>query len=129
MNENTDFSKAIEKVQQMLSDSDGQSQIQNILNMFTNEQTPEEDAENTSCNLPVPSFSSASFDPSDLAMLLKIKNILAAANCAENKQADFLRSLKPFLKTQRRTKLEQAIKFMSAAQIFKAFKDLNEGGD
>ena len=128
MNENTDFSKAIEKVQQMLSDNEGQSQIQNILNMFTNEPTPDS-SENTSPSLPVPSLSSASFDPSDLAMLLKIKNILSAANCTENKQAEFLRSLKPFLKTERRTKLEQAIKFMSAAQIFKAFKDLNEGGD
>lgn len=128
MNENTDFSKAIEKVQQMLSDSDGQNQIQNILNMFTNEQATDS-AENTSCNLPVPSLSSASFDPSDLAMLLKIKNLLSAANGAENKQAEFLRSLKPFLKTGRREKLEQAIKLLSAAEIFKAFKNLNEGGD
>ena len=128
MNENTDFSKAIEKVQQMLSDSDGQNQIQNILNMFTNE-SPQSDQENAPCTLPVPALPSASFDPSDLAMLLKIKNILSAANCTENKQAEFLRSLKPFLKAERRTKLEQAIKFMSAAQIFKAFKDLNEGGD
>ncbi len=128
MNENIDFSKAIEAVQQMLSDSDGQNQIQNILNMFSNEPQPSGE-ENNTLSLPAPSGTSQSFDPSDLAMLLKIKNIMSAANNAGCEQTDFLRSLKPFLKTERRTKLEQAIKFMSAAKIFKAFKDINEGGD
>lgn len=128
MNENIDFSKAIETVQQMLSDSDGQNQIQNILNMFSNSPEPSGE-ENNALSLPAPSGTSASFDPSDLAMLLKIKNIMAAANNSGNEQSDFLRSLKPFLKEDRRTKLEQAIRFMSAAKIFKAFKDINEGGD
>ena len=124
-----DFSKAFEKVQQMLSDSDGQSQIQNILNMFSNEPTPAEEPDNCS-SLPVLSNSASSFDPSDLEMLLKIKNIMSAMNNNKNsQQSDFLRSLKPFLKTERQAKLEQAIKFMNAAKVFKAFKEINEGSD
>ena len=124
-----DFSKAFEKVQQMLSDSDGQSQIQNILNMFSNETTPSEDPDNCS-SLPVLSNSASSFDPSDLEMLLKIKNIMSAMNNNKSsQQSDFLRSLKPFLKTERQAKLEQAIKFMNAAKVFKAFKEINEGSD
>ena len=124
-----DFSKAFEKVQQMLSDSDGQSQIQNILNMFSNEPTPSEEPDNCS-SLPVLSNSASSFDPSDLEMLLKIKNIMSAMNNNKNsQQSDFLRSLKPFLKTERQAKLEQAIKFMNAAKVFKAFKEINEGSD
>ena len=35
MDDNNDFSKAFEQLQQMLSDSEGQSQIQNILGMLT----------------------------------------------------------------------------------------------
>ena len=36
MAESPDLSSAIEQLQQMLSSDDGQSQIQNILDMFTN---------------------------------------------------------------------------------------------
>lgn len=130
MDDSLDFSKAIEKVQQMLSDSDGQNQIQNILNMFTSgsDDAPSEEH----CDpapLPAPQSPNPSFAPSDLDLLFKIRNIMSAMNSQQSSaQANFLTALKPFLKKERRNKVEQAVKIMNAAKVLKAFKDINEGG-
>lgn len=128
MDESPDLSKAIEKVQQMLSDENGQNQIQNILSMFAGTGDDRED-DNSSESSPSFGESASSFDTSDLEMLMKMKNVMSAMNDMKNSsQTNFLLALKPFLKKERRNKVEQAVKLISAARVFKAFKDMNEGG-
>lgn len=128
MDESPDLSKAIEKVQQMLSDENGQNQIQNILSMFAGTGDDRED-DNSSESSPSFGTSASSFDTSDLEMLLKMKNVMSAMNDMKNSsQANFLIALKPFLKKERRNKVEQAVKLINTARVFKAFKDMNEGG-
>lgn len=130
MDEGLDFSKAIEKIQQMLSDNDGQNQIQNILSMFTSDSdnaSSEEHCESTA--LPVLQSPSPSFTPSDMDLLFKIRNIMSAINSQQNSaQASFLTALKPFLKKERRGKVEQAVKIMNTAKALRAFKDIDKGG-
>ena len=131
MDEGMDLSGAIEKVQQMLSAPDGQNQLQSILNGFLSgagDNAPEDTYENH--ELPASTgSSSASFSPSDLDMLFKIRRVMAAMNTQSGRaQAEFLSSLKPFLKKERRAKVEQAVKLMNAAKVLKAFRDINEGG-
>lgn len=124
MDENADFSQAIEKVRQMMSDENGQNQIQNILSMFTG--GSETDGEQNTAALP----SASSFDPSDIEMLMKMKKVMSAMNTdGGSRQAEFLTALKPFLKKERRGKVEQAVKLMKAAKVLKAFREINEGGD
>lgn len=120
MDENTDFSKAFEQLQQMLSSDEGQSQIQDILGMLTQSS----DANPTPAPEPVSSDMGL-----DLNSIAKISGIIQALN-SQNSNANtaFLNSLKPFLKESRRQKLDQATKILKFASVFKVIKENNEGG-
>ncbi len=123
MSDEIDLSGAVEKLQQMLSSEEGESQIQNILGALTG--GGGENTENSQNQNPV------NFNPSDLfsgmsdiETIMKVKNIMSAlGNQKEDANTAFLNSLKPFLKKERRQKLDQATKIMSAAKVFKLFKD------
>ena len=120
MDDNNDFSKAFEQLQQMLSDSEGQSQIQNILGMLTagDSSTPA-----------VQPQSPLETQGIDLNMIAKISGIMQAMNNPENNaKSAFLESLKPFLKESRRKKLDQATKIIKLASVFRALKENGEGG-
>ena len=136
MDDNIDFSKAFEKVQEMLSDDNEQEQIQNILSMLTGGQSSEDDAspispENNLPSLPENLFSgSDSTGTPDLEMFFKLQKIMSLMkNYKNTPQTDFLQSLKPFLKSERRNKVEQAVKLINAVKVIKMFKSMDEGGD
>lgn len=121
MAESPDLSNAIEQLQQMLSSDDGQSQIQNILNMFTSDNSDEPAAPNTSA----PNFG----DGFDLDTVMKISSIMQAMNNqSDNPKTVFLKSLKPFLKESRQNKLEQATKLMKIASLLRIFRKDDKGG-
>lgn len=137
MNENIDFSKAFEKVQEMLSDENGQGQIQNILSMLTGGQSSDDDAspgppENNLPSLPAENLflGSESAGVPDMDMFFKLQKIMSLMrNYKNTPQTDFLQSLKPFLKSERRGRVEQAVKLINAINIIKMFKSMEEGGD
>ncbi len=128
MGENFDFSKAIEKVQEMLSDEQGQSQIENLLGMFA---TNQEDSNNL--DLPKDSSSALQNLPGsdsglDFNTIMKIQKIIGAMNNQSgNAKTAFLNSLKPFFSQERREKLDQATKILKITAVLKALKD-SEGG-
>jgi len=153
MAEGLDLSGAFEQVQQMLSDEDGQTQIQNILNMFLSGNGDEnagtassseslgENAENVSFspkdvntsslgNNVGKGTSTGNSDGFDIETMLKISSVLQSLNAADdNPKTTFLKSLKPFLKESRQSKLEQAAKLMKIASVLKLFRqDGNKGG-
>ncbi len=135
MEENIDFSGAFEKVKEMLSDADGQEQIQNILSMFTGGQNNDSSAENTATNLPSllseKLFSGDNSENSmDFDMIFKLQKIMSLMkDCKNSPQTDFLLSLKPFLKSKRQTRVEQAAKLINAIKVIKMFKAIDGGGD
>lgn len=136
MDENIDFSKAFEKVQEMLSDENGQEQIQNILSMLTGEQSSD-DASSGSPENNLPAllaenlFSGSDNAKSpDMDMFFKLQKIMSLMkNYKNTPQTDFLHSLKPFLKSERRNKVEQAVKLINAVNVIKIFKSMEKGGD
>lgn len=159
MAEGFDLSGAFEQVQQMLSDKDGQMQIQNILSMFSSGGGDEnaeaassseslgENAENASfsenSDEKVDTFalgnkgsdggkgaSTGNSDGFDIETMLKISSVLQSLNADDdNPKTAFLKSLKPFLKESRQSKLEQAAKLMKIASVLKLFRqDGNKGG-
>lgn len=134
MGENIDFSGAIEKLQEMLSDENGQGQLQNILGMLggndsSDVDTSSDDNEN-SLSLNNLFHRNDSSDSFDMDMFLKLQRIMSLIkNNKNNPQTDFLQSLKPFLKRSRQTRLEQAVKMINAIKIIKTFKSIDEGGD
>lgn len=118
---------AIEKLKDMLSSEDGKSQIQDIIGMFAGGGDEEQSGGDTA-----PSNSGdGGFDPSDMEMLLKIRQVVHAMNDEEsNRHAVFLRSLRPYLKESRQKKLDSAVRLISAANAMKMLGVLNrEGGE
>lgn len=121
MDENIDFSKAFEQLQEMLSTDDGQSQIQNILEKFTAGSDKPGNAVSPS---PAPT------DSIDFNMISKLSGIMQAMSAPDNSAGTaFLNTLKPFLRDSRRKKLEQATKILKLATVFKVLKESNKGGD
>ncbi len=131
MSEEFDLSGAIEQVQQMLSSQEGEAQIQNLLGMLAGGSDSE-----TSEQPQAQSSSNGGFNPadllsgmSDIETIMKIKNIMSAlGNQKNDANTAFLNSLKPFVKRERRQKLEQAAKLMSVAKAMRLFKDSGLGG-
>ena len=133
-NENEALSNAFDKLGEMLSTEDGQKQISDILSMFSsaadennldNEQKAEKHTEEKS------SFQNSGFSSADFDMLNKAKKLLGASGIGgkNDKNAAFLEAIKPFLKKERREKLDGAIKLISAASLFKEFGGFSKGGD
>ncbi len=130
MDETPDFSKAFETLQQMLSSDEGQSQIQNVINMFTgNQETDSNPDLHSSPDSLISQNLFGNGDGIDLETIVKIQNIIQAMNSQKNNpKTAFLHALKPFLKKDRQAKLDQAAQIMSIASVLKTFKNNDKGG-
>ena len=149
MDENFDLSKAIDTVQQMLSDENGENPLEEIIAKLTSQggessQNEENPLQNLLAKLtetenqPQDSQKGNGFDLSgllsgmggndsegfDINMLMKVQRIMAAVNQQKsNANSDFLKALKPFLKQERRQKLDNAIKIVNLTKILKVLKN------
>ena len=125
MEENLDLSKALEKVQDMLSSEDGQNQLSGLLGMLGtsfSEENSSAPPENTS--LSVPDLLS------DGDMLIKIQKIMTLMKSQKNNpRTDFLKSLGPLLKTDRRMRLEKTVRLMNMLTLIQLLRQSGEGGD
>ncbi|MBO4941607.1 MAG: hypothetical protein J6D15_05340 [Clostridia bacterium] len=127
MEENPDFSMAVEKLQEMLGSEDGQSQIQNLLGLFAsgngeNAESREEDTAKQAAEL----FGDGGMDLSSIMQMGGIMSAISGAK--QNSHTAFLNALKPLLKQSRRKKLDQAAQLMKMTAVFKAFKENRQGG-
>ncbi len=126
MSEEFDLSGAIEQVQQMLSSEEGEAQIQNILGMLSGGGEGEQTQTQTGGGFNPADLLSGM---SDIETIMKIKNVMSMlGNQKNDANAAFLNSLKPFLKSERRHKLEQASKLLSVAKAMRLFKNSGLGG-
>ena len=136
MDENIDLSKAFEKVQQMLSDENGEGQLQNLLGMLSGSQDSDTSQDTGNGGLDLSSLFSGTDEsttdtnaPFDLEMIMKLQNIRSAMNQQKSDaNSAFLKSLKPLLKKERQSKIDQAVKIMGVAKAFKLFKNIDKGG-
>ena len=135
MDENETLSSAFDKLGEMLSTEDGQKQISDILSMFSganSENNPEKEQQSAEKGSDEKSsFQSSGFSSADFDMLSKAKKLLGASGISgkKDKNAAFLEALKPFLKKERRQKLDGAIKLIGVASLFKEFGGFSKGGD
>lgn len=139
MAEELDLSKAISEVQQMLSSEEGENQIQSLLGMLTGggqnsdaETETRPDADTAGAN-PLSFLTGGKAETSaglgDIEMIMKIKDVMSAVNSQKsNSNTAFLQALRPFLKEERREKLDKAAKIISVTKAMKMFKDLGLGG-
>lgn len=115
MNEQSvDLSNAVDTLKEMLSGEDGQRQIQNILNMFT-ENPPEQTS---------PGNVTGGIDPNNIEMVMKIQKIMSQLNNKNNStQSQLLMALKPFLKPSRREKLDNAMRLLNLGNVIDAMRE------
>lgn len=98
------------------------SKVESILNMVT----PPSNATNTSAN--DSSSNSQSFDMPDIETIMKIKKIMDNINSSSNDpDTKLLLSLKPYLRDEKKSKVDNYIKLLSIGKVMSNFKDF--GGD
>ena len=127
MDENETLSNAFDKLGEMLSTEEGQKQISDILSMFSgDENTAKAEDNQTKQETNHQGFTSSNFD-----MLNTAKKLLSSSKPGKSgdKNAAFLEALKPFLRKERRNKLDGAIKLIGAASLFKELGVFTKGGD
>lgn len=114
---NDDMSDIMSKLNNMLKNNELPDDIKNIMNNFSNSS---KDDSNVSSNNDTSGI--------DFDTILKMKNIMDSMNHPQNDpRSNLLKSLKPYLRESRKSKVDQYIKIFSMGKVFEAFNPL--GGD
>lgn len=117
-----DMSDIMNKLNSMLKNNELPDDIKNIVNNFSS--SGKSDSGTSSSN------NNTSFDTSgiDFDTILKMKTIMDSINNPQNDpRSNLLKSLKPYLRDSRKSKIDQYIKIFSMGKVFEAFNPL--GGD
>ncbi len=110
-----DLSGAMDMLKNMLDDEEGQQQIQNILSMFGGESdTPD-----------IPGQKTGGIDPDHLEMMMKVQRAMELmGRQKENHQTKLLEALRPFLKEERKEKIDRAMKLLKFSGLFEVMKEV-----
>lgn len=74
-----------------------------------------------------PNPESSGLEGIDIGTILKMKTIMDSFNAKDDPRANLLRSLKPYLKDSRKSKIDQYVQFLNMSKVFDVLK--NSGGD
>lgn len=111
-----DMSDIMSKLSGMLKNNEFPDDIKNMMNNFSNSNSQNSNSSDTDT-------SSIDFDT-----ILKMKNIVDSMNKQKNDpRANLLKSLKPYLRESRKSKVDQYIKIFSMGKVFEPINPL--GGD
>ena len=117
MAEEFDLTALINQAKEILATPEGEAQVQNLMGML-GQSADEGDASSPQ--------ETASSPLGDVENIMKIKSLMESMKVSQNEpQSDFLQALKPFLKKERRDKIDQASKLLSISKVLKMFKNLN----
>ncbi len=114
MAEDFDLTALIDQAKEILATPEGEARVQNLIGMLG--QSGDEDK--------APSPQETESTP--LGDVENIMKLMEGMKGSQNEpQANFLQALKPFLKKERRDKIDQASKLLSISKALKMFKNLN----
>lgn len=141
-----DMSEIFQKMNDMIKNNQLPDNIKNIMESFATNSSNHEDVSSSNCNgtkanntsnsgnfsdsssVEDNSSSNSSFPDFDIGTMLKMKSIIDSMNKPQNDpRANLLKSLKPYLKSSRKDKVDQYIKLFSMGKIFEAMNPL--GGE
>lgn len=111
-----DMSELIKQFSSMIEKDgipDNLKDIVGNLNSSKNEQASESD--------------SSPFGGIDMGTILKMKGLMDGVNSKDDPRANLLRSLKPYMKESRKSKVDQYVQLLSMSKIFDVMK--NTEGD
>lgn len=115
MDEN-EMSDMIKNITNMINDGNIPDDIKNIINNFKS------DNASSTNNSSASSDSNFSAPNIDIETILKMKSIFEKMNSTDDPRANLLRSLKPYLKESRKSKVDQYIQLFNMSKIMDIFK-------
>ena len=111
MADELDLSNAVDMLKNMLSNDEGQQQIQNIVSMLGGDGGQQQQTQNAQNNA------------ENIEITMNLQKVMSAVNDAENSsQAAFLHSLAPLLRPERRDKLNKAVRLLSVGKAIEIMK-------
>ncbi len=115
-----DMSEIISKISNMISNNELPDDLKNIISQMSNS---EHNSGNSSGN-----NTSKNNSELDINTILKMKNVIDSINSSQSDpRSDLLRSLKPYLKENRKEKVDQYIKLFNMSKAFDIINSI--GGD
>ena len=108
----SEMSDMINNISKMINDGNIPDDIKNIVNNLKSDSST--DNTNTSSNSSAPNI--------DFDTILKMKSIFEKMNSSEDPRANLLRSLKPYLKESRKSKVDQYIQLFNMTKVMDIFK-------
>ena len=115
MAEDFDLSALINQAKEILATPEGEAQVQNLMEMLGQSAENQSSSPQAEDNSPL----------GDVENIMKIKTLMEGMQGGSHPpQANFLQALKPFLKEERRQKIDQASKLLSISKALKMFKNL-----
>ena len=110
-----EMSDMIKNISKMINDGNIPDDIKNIVNNLK--------SDGSSGNNSDASSSSNSSTPNiDIETILKMKSIFEKMNSSEDPRANLLRSLKPYLKESRKSKVDQYIQLFNMTKVMDILK-------
>lgn len=117
MDEN-EMSDMIKNISKMINDGNIPDEIKNIVNNMKSDNSASEGG-STSSSSPNSNI--------DVNTILKMKSVFEKMNSSEDPRANLLRSLKPYLKESRKSKIDQYIQLFNMTKVMDIFK--SNGGE
>lgn len=114
MDEN-EMSDMIKNIGKMINDGNIPDDIKNIINNLKSDNS-------SSSNTSSASSSSNSSPNIDFETILKMKSIFEKMNSTDDPRANLLRSLKPYLKESRKSKVDQYIQLFNMTKVMDILK-------
>lgn len=101
--------------------------IQNFSSMMSQKQeTHSENSSNTNNNNNMNSNGNFDFSQIDMNTILKMKSVMEKLNTSNDPRSNLLQSLKPYLREEKRGKVDQYSNLLNVAKIADIFKDNNK---
>ena len=120
-----DISKLIEEFSKNLDKNDIPDNLKDVLNNFNNS-TASNNSNKTNYSTDDSTqndTSSFNLNNLDINTFLKLNSIMSKMNSKDNPNAKLLLALKPYLKDDKQTKLDQYIQLLNMSSIIEIFKD------
>ena len=127
---NDDMSDLMAKLNSMLG-SDSANGLKDMINNFSNNNSSDNSSSDNSYSTASNSESTEDDNSNfniDFDTIMKMKSVMDAMNSKKNNpRAKLLMSLKPYLKDNRKQKLDQYVQLLNMSSVFELFKE--NGGD
>lgn len=115
MDEN-EMSDMIKNISQMINDGNIPDDIKKIVDNLKSDNSSTSNSSSTSSDSASPSSNI------DINTILKMKSVFEKMNSSEDPRANLLRSLKPYLKESRKSKVDQYIQLFNMSKVMDIFK-------